>query len=163
MMQNPAILLVIVALAARIFGAWMKSRAKNAPPVVAPRGMDDERTRRVREEVARKIAERRAGLRPSAPAAEEEDLPAFPPDTPPVQTDDIDAAVARQKFLTEQVRALDAATAASARSAAAAASAAFSPGVTAPGAGESRFPELADPRSARRAMVLREIDRKSVV
>jgi hypothetical protein len=155
MMHNPAVLLVIVALATRVYAAWNRSRAKGAPPVVPPAGGDDERTRRVREEVARKIAERRAGLRPSAPAPEEEDLPAFPPDLVPARTDDIDAAVARQRALGEQIRALEAASAASAVSARPAAAAASAPPV--PTAADHRFPELADPRSARRAVVLREI------
>ena len=157
MMHNPAILLVIVALATRVFAAWNKSRAKKAPPVVAPGGTDDERTRRVREEVARKIAERRAGLRPSADAPEEEDLPAFPPERIPARMDDVEAAVARQNALGEQIRVLESASAASAVAARSAATAAFLRGTPVAGAGESRFPELADPQRARRAIVLREV------
>jgi hypothetical protein len=153
LLDNPAIILVIVALVARMLRARSKAAAKRDG--AAPAGQDDERTRRVREEIQRRIAERR-GLAVPPPAAQP--VPAPPvvfvePAEPPPPVSDIEAVLAEQRRLAEEVRALD-------RAKPAPIPVPFrAPGGTDP-AGDGRpgpFPELATAAAARRAVILREV------
>lgn len=147
-------------------------------PTVAPNAdaMEEElRTRRIQEEIRRKIQERRGGgapapmpppLREEAPAYEaptepvwREEAPRSAPQPPPLD----DGVLARQRALQEQLQALAdrrAALAAS-RSEAPAMVAATSAGV---GAARVATPksgallrDLRDPESMRRAIILREV------
>jgi len=146
---------------------------KTRDPSALPPGEDAERTRRVREEVQRKIVERRreAAARPGSWAespsatprpAERSQPPLAPPvaasrPAPPADEEDVaEAALQRQQKLAEQVRAMEAArTAAQVRTSALAA---FAPPGASPGSPPIDWlPELRDPRSVRRAVILREI------
>jgi len=145
----------------------------------------EERARRIREEIQRKIAERRGRAPGSAPAEppsvprldpfrpvfQEESRPAPPPLRPPepatpretVAAYDDSAALERQRRLAEQMEALEERRREARRVAAQALSGEAAPAV---GVSSSRTSalgtrgvaaELRDPRALRRAMVLREV------
>ncbi|GAB1488883.1 hypothetical protein MASR2M8_13310 [Opitutaceae bacterium] len=144
-------------------------------PTVAPNAdalEEEQRTRRIQEEIRRKILERRAGtdpvpmpppLRESAPAYEAPaEIPSWREETPrapqPPPVDD--GVLARQRALQEQLQAL-----AERRAAIAAArSGASAPVATAkaavrvmPAKTGALLRDLRDPESMRRAIILREV------
>jgi hypothetical protein len=149
-LDNPAILLVLVALAARFLrrrSAASRAESAGAP---APGGREDERTRRVREEVQRRIAERRMEAAPPPVAARAAPVsvpPARPPAPAPVS--DIEEVLAEQRKLAEEVQALDRARPVFSRAPVAAAAAVQ--------AREPGLPGLGSPQTARQAIVLREV------
>lgn len=127
---------------------------------------EEERTRRIQEEIRRKILERRSGTPPVAipePVTEfreqsgwreQESRPKPPVVTPPLLDDGV---LARQRSLQEQLQALEA------RRAAAKTRTAFppAPAERVRGATRATLPELVtslrDPAAIRRAIVLREV------
>ena len=147
-------------------------------PTVAPNAdaMEEEvRTRRIQEEIRRKIQERRGGgapvpapppLREEAPAYEipsepdwrEEEVPRSVPQPPPLD----DGVLARQRALQEQLEALAErrrAALAAARNdspVTAAAIGASATGMASPKSG-ALLRDLRNPESVRRAIVLREV------
>jgi hypothetical protein len=146
-------------------------------PTVAPNAdaMEEEvRTRRIQEEIRRKIQERRGGgapvpapppLREEAPAYEmpsepdwrEQEAPRSAPQPPPLD----DGVLARQRALQEQLEALAERRAALAASrsespVAATAVAAAAVGTASPKSG-ALLRDLRNPESVRRAIVLREV------
>jgi len=166
LLQNPAILLVIVVFVARLIGKRMIAGKKNAAEAT-PSVEESERTRRVREEVARKIAERRGEMappvRPAArsvlsTAAADEDRRAIARvqrTTAGTPDPEIAEVLAEQQRMAAHVRLLEQARALARASAAPAPLAARV--VPASGPAYSSLPELRDPHSARRAMILREV------
>ncbi len=147
LLQNPAILLILVVVVARFVGRRFIAGKKNP---AAPVGEESERTRQVREEVARKIAERRRGeARPPVLAREQAEEP--PARVAP--NEDIAGVLAEQQRLVDQIRVLDGALAPS-RSVGAMRQPATVPAGDAHG---DLLRELGDPGGARRAMVLREV------
>ena len=149
--------LVIIALT-WLMGARATRGAKKTRAAAPPPPLDEtERTRRVREEVQRKIAERR---REAAAARPEARTPAVVAALKPAQLadeeDEAEASLQRQQSLAAQVRAMDEARVAAEVRTRALAS------FTAPSGPAGLSPsdwlqELRDPRSVRRAVVLREI------
>jgi hypothetical protein len=146
-------------------------------PTVAPNAdaMEEEvRTRRIQEEIRRKIQERRGGGAPApvAPPLREEapayEMPSEPdwreqealrpaPQPPPLD----DGVLARQRALQEQLEALAERRAAlaaprSESPAAATATAAFAVGTAPPKSG-ALLRDLRNPESIRRAIILREV------
>lgn len=124
-----------------------------------------ERTRRVQEEIRRKIAARRAPAPSRAasfepPRIEEEPEP-FPPSPASVQGREMEEVLLRQQGLEKELRALEAGRAATV--AAAKRGAGFPPGAGASAAHSSAaasnpwLAELRNPAGVRRAVVLREI------
>jgi hypothetical protein len=153
--QNPAILLILIAVASRLFSRRAAAARRNAEGA-APPAQEDERTRRVREEVARKIAERRRAAEPAAMQRPGPEAPRAWRPEPPVQEEpsDIDEVLAEQRKLADEIRALDSAKPRPlAVSAATPAPAPTGQAVQAP-AGWLR--DL-DPQGVRRAIVLREV------
>jgi hypothetical protein len=179
---------IIIAVAAAI-AYWLNQRrqAKAEDQPASPRQASDaeehaERTRRVQEEIRRKIAERRGEILPpstSVPAAPRERRPKLlpplnvpplepfggprhrrpEPPTPPVDDAAERAALERQARLAEQLRALEAARQAEQRRAAEIAVRRAQP-VAAAGPRDARADwrdKLRDPGELRRAIVLREI------
>jgi hypothetical protein len=127
----------------------------------------DERTRRIQEEIRRKIAERRAGA-PAAPAQPLRSPAAAPAPVVSVRSDESAApayqpekwmdetVLERQRALAAQLAALEASRAAAVREAQAARTPA--PVVAAAPSGElSLLQELRTARSLRKAIVLREV------
>ena len=163
-----AIAIAVVAILQKLKG----TRSAEEPPAAAPKNREDaERTRRIQEEIRRRIMERR-GLLPTAPAAQEsgEAAPGFPDSPPliqpvrpivvePTPLESPEGAALpggstefeRQQRLIEQFRELEASRQAST--------------VTGPGpagatvgAPASRLrPDLRSPQGLRRAVVLREV------
>lgn len=150
-LDNPAVILVIVAFALRA----MRARSKAAAKREGPPPQDDERTRRVREEIQRRIAERRGPV-VAPPAAEPAPEPAMVLGAePPPPVSDLEEVLAEQRRLAEEVRVLD-------RAKPAPIPVPFRvPADPAPAAATGRrpgpFPELATPEAARRAVLLREV------
>jgi len=159
LLQNPAILLVLVVLATRFIGKRLAAgrKASAAAEPTAAAAEEAERTRRVREEVARKIAERRREAAPPvAPRAAAAARPAVevPPARPPARTyadADLAGVLAQQQKLVDQMRVLEGVQA----PAPGAARGSFS--APSPAASGGALPELADGHGARRAIVLREV------
>jgi len=145
---------IALALAAWAAATWSKLKKRQA--TAAPPAVDEsERTRRVQEEVRRKIAERRAAIPPIDPfggPSRRVVKPALAPvPVPPAPRDDSEV-LERQRWLAEQASVLDAA---SRRSAAGVAQAALTtplPVIVSPW-----LAELREPASFRRAILLREI------
>ncbi|ATC64256.1 hypothetical protein CMV30_09980 [Nibricoccus aquaticus] len=195
------VLQIIIALAAAI-AAYINNRKKaqdgepadfdgdgipdNRRGQYEPAGMDMEeadRTRRVQEEIRRKIAERRAGggqqvpplvaPRPVAPSPIPEvirrrfEAPVAPPPLPQkmsagAQADRDEEVLARQRGLDEQMRQLEARRAEHKRQAAQAAapmssSAAYQTVAVAKAGGAELLADLRAPGGARRAWILREV------
>jgi hypothetical protein len=155
LLQNPAILLVLVVLATRLIGKRLAAgrKAAAAAEPTAATAEEAERTRRVQEDVARKIAERRrAAAPPAAPRAPVAARPAV--EVPPARSYaevDLAGVLAQQQKLVDQMRVLEGVQA-PARSAG---GGSFS--IPAPAASGGALPELADGPGARRAIVLREV------
>ncbi len=193
------VLQIIIALAAAI-AAYINNRKKakdgepadfdgdgipdNRPGQFEPAGMDMEeadRTRRVQEEIRRKIAERRAGggqqvpplvaPRPIAQPIPEVikrrfEAPVAPPPLPQklsagAQADRDEEVLERQRGLVEQMRLLEARRAEHKRQAAEAASpmsaAAYQTTAGAKAGGAELLADLRAPGGARRAWILREV------
>jgi hypothetical protein len=159
---NNLFLVVIVAVFVVRAIVRMKSAAKRRPGPPARRDEPEtERTRRVREEIARKIAARRDGPpRPLAdrPAARPVPLPRAPsqpvaafPEAAPAPLSDVELVLAEQRKLADEVRELEAQT----PTARGFGFAPLAPPV--PERAVIALPELADPEGARRAVLLREI------
>ena len=149
--------LIIIAVT-WLLGARATRGLKKPGPTAAPPSLDEtERTRRVREEVQRKIAERRREAAPSrAPSPAPAPAAAMRPAPPADEEDEAEASLQRQQSLATQVRVLEEARmAAEVRTRALASFAApNAPAVRSP---SDWLQELRDPRSVRRAIVLREI------
>jgi hypothetical protein len=167
--------------------AWLFKAAQKTPPSGSarpPAGPDaaaDERTRRVQEEVRRKIADRQAGRRaPVAAPASYRGPIASPVEAPrptavrpswidrhadpaPIQIEEPSpaadaedaAALARQQKLADQLNALNVAARAAQTRQSAAITASVLPSASA--AAEGWLAELRQPQGVRRAILLREI------
>ena len=149
---------VVIVAITWLLGAKATRGVKRTMSQAAPPPIDEtERTRRVREEVQRKIAERRRDAAASRP----ESQPAPPvaatrPAPPADEEDEAEAALQRQQSLAAQVRALEESRpAAQVRTRALASFAA--PNGPAGLSPQDWLQELRDPRSVRRAIILREI------
>ncbi len=154
LLDNPIVFLAIVAVVARLIARVKAAAAKaESPPPgpAAPAGGQVDRTDEVRDAVRRKIAERRLAAAP----------PPLEPEPPPdIGSEEIEAVLARQKRLVDQMRALEEAKSRAPRPPApgpmpAAAAPAFLPAHTA--SPHAFLVELRDVGNARRAIVLREI------
>ena len=177
LLEHPQVLVVVAIVIAALFQKLKQARSQEAAgrsPATDPE--DAERTRRIQEEIRRRIRERR-GLAPAAPPAPvtAEDEPEFP--APPPMIEEVrplvvgppplpvaDAAATsryaaeyeRQQQMLQQLRAFQATHQASA-AAAPAASAPAPVGATVAGP-VGRVPtDLRNPAGLRRAIVLREI------
>jgi hypothetical protein len=147
-----------------VVATWKKMKKKDAaapPPARAALG-EDERTRRVKEEVRRKIAERQAAREP-APAAARQDIPPetrrlaggvtetfVPADAPPAV--DYRAEQARQERLAKEMAAIEAGLPPPI-----ATHQAYAPPPAAPPPVLGWLAGLRDPLEVRRAIVLRAI------
>ena len=175
LLGNKELLVVLFAAAVwllnRIGAAQKKNAARPGPAKPAESEAEEaERTRRVQEEVRRRIAERRAlAQSEAAPAAPAMPEPFEPPrigeEAPPAEAVaapeyDEEAVLARQRNLESQLVALEAAKAAALAQAKAAA-AAPRPGsrgpARSPATAYALLADLQDPSAVRRAIVLREI------
>ena len=184
LLGNRELLVVLFAVVAWLFNraaaAKRKAAARPAPSSPAQAAEEEAgRTRRVQEEIRRKLAERRAAGSAPAPGSGGEPLvleqtsafeppqieeelepsPAAPPTR--AQAREMEEVLSRQQGLERQMRALEAtrvATAAALKS-----DTAFPPGAVAQLASSAAAPaspwliELRHPSSVRRAIVLREI------
>jgi hypothetical protein len=164
LLEHPQVLVVVAIAIAALFQKLKQARSQEAAgrtPATDPE--DAARTRRIQEEIRRRIRERR-GLAPAAPpapvtAGDEPEFPSPPPmieevrpivvEPPPVPVADAAATsgyaaeYARQQQMLQQLRALKAAPA---------------PVGAAVAAPVSRLPtDLRHPAGLRRAIVLREI------
>jgi hypothetical protein len=172
LLGNRELLVVLFAAAVWLLNRIGAAHKKNAarPGPVQPADGEAERTRRVQEEVRRRIAERRApaqsGAAPAAPVEPDSFEPprigeeAAPPDAVAAPEDAEEAILARQRSLESQLMALEAGKAAALAQARAAA-AAPRPGsrgpAGSPAAAHALLADLQDPSAVRRAVVLREI------
>lgn len=177
LLDHPQVLVVVAIAIAALFQKLKQARSQEAAgrsPATDPE--DAERTRRIQEEIRRRIRERR-GLAPAAPPApvtaeNEPEFPAPPPmieevrpivvKPPPLPVADAAATSGhaaeyeRQQQMLQQLRALKATRQASAAAAPAAAPPA--PVGAAVAAPVSQLPtDLRNPAGLRRAIVLREI------
>jgi hypothetical protein len=152
LLQNPAILLLLLVAVARFVGKRFAAGKRGAAGA-APSAEEAERTRRVKEEVARKVAERRRAAMPPVVARQRAEAPPVRPAPRPSPSADIDEVLTEQQNLVDQMRVLEGAQAPSASGGA------VLPSTAVPVADGPRgwLPELGDPRGARRAMVLREV------
>ncbi|HUJ45208.1 MAG TPA: hypothetical protein VLW52_16555 [Opitutaceae bacterium] len=171
LLNHPQVLFLIVIAVVAMLQKLKQAHAPDATGRGPATNQDDaERTRRIQEEIRRRIQERR-GLAPRAPAAplSAEDEPAFP--TPPpmieevrpvvvapplpvedtVATAGLAAEYERQQKMLQQLQAFKAAHPAST------AAPAISVGTMAPAAAARWATDLRDPAGLRRAIVLREI------
>jgi hypothetical protein len=176
---------VVIFIAVAVAGAVQKLREPSAPrpgslrPSAADPGLE-ERTRRVQEEIRRKIAERRGRgepsatpapprLRPAAAPVARERMPMRPAAVPPppvaaapapepsvASLAEEAAILARQNELAEQLARLKAAAQAE-RKAAASAGYAIAPAAKPGSARAAILADLRVPAGVRRALVLREI------
>jgi hypothetical protein len=163
-------LLVVVSIARNA----LRVARRLAEQQPAPRPSDaydpamSERTRRIQEEIRRKIAERRGATAAPPPPIEpmgepEFDLP-VPAEEPPLErtfSPSHAAVLERQQQLSDQMHALEAARLAeqrrAAQTAAAARTASQSEGGMLAGARGDLLADLRNPQSLRRAFVLREV------
>lgn len=167
---NPIIWVVLIAGVSWL-SKLIRGRPKPGSPAPgAPDGEEAERTRRVQEEVRRRIAERRSRVFQSAPetaaprpAAQNQGenlrklIAKMAGEEPaPPALDEAKAALARQRAIEEKLRVLESEQAAAL--ARAAQTAAVMPAPSAPAVSPAGWlGELRDPRGLRRAIVLREI------
>ena len=171
-LEHLQVLFAVAIAVVAILQKLKQARSGEEPPGAAPKNPEDtERTRRLQEEIRRRIMERR-GLLPAAPPPRDvaEAAPGFPEAPPMIEevrpvvvappplepakvaaTPDRSTEFERQQRLIEQFRELEASRQAST--------------VTAPGpTGATRgapahrwLPDLRSPQGLRRAMVLREV------
>jgi hypothetical protein len=175
-----AILFVAVAWLAQKLGLAKDRKAVKSAGPPGPEGDsgEAERTRRVQEEVRRKIAERRAGAAPAPPIMAPR--PSAPPPLPwsdvfersgepraeelPAHSTDLEDVPARQRGLGEKMRQLESASSAASAEAggysaggAAAMLAQLEPAMPVSPPPFAWLSELRERQGARRAMVLREV------
>jgi hypothetical protein len=143
---------VVIAGAAM---AWLKQRsdAKARRNAQTAQADPDEQTRRVQEDIRRKIDQRRGAAAPTAFQREQEPPPVreAPPDF-----SELDAAAEKQKRIFAKMKELEAANAEADKRAAMLRAPSTLPGAPALESG-GWLSELRNPLNARRAMVLREI------
>ncbi|HUL53775.1 MAG TPA: hypothetical protein VLT83_10250 [Opitutaceae bacterium] len=162
------IVIAVVAMLQKLKQAHSQDAAGRGP---ATSQEDEERTRRIQEEIRRRIRERR-GLAPAAPPPRAGDHPVFPPAPPmieevrpvvvppPLPVEDVTATAGlaaeyeRQQKMLQQLQAIKAARQTSTSVAPAAAAAAPA---AAPVAVGHFVADLRNPAGLRRAIVLREI------
>jgi hypothetical protein len=157
------VVISIIRNAVKVVRKLNETPVSRSPATFDP--AEAERTRRIQEEIRRKIAERRGNLAPLEPmrriepvmerTAEPENPPAPPPLSSPTE-----AELERQQQLADQMRTLEAARLMEQRKAAAVAATVQSETERAAAVLAMRGALLADLRSrptARRAMLLREI------
>jgi hypothetical protein len=180
-----AVLFVAVAWLAQKLGLAKDRKAVKGAGPSGPEGDsgEAERTRRVQEEIRRKIAERRAGAAPGQPSARPGVEPAppiaaarpaapppvpwggiFEPDAAEARAADLEAVLSRQRGLGERMRQLDSASLAASAEAggysaggAAAMRARLEPATPVSAPPSPWLLELRERQGARRAIVLREI------
>lgn len=164
----PLVVVIIVAVSVVRNVLQLSKKVRDNPPP-SPRASEDpaqvDRTRRIQEEIRRKIAERRGQLMP--PVVETAEPTGEPPVMileAPAEPDDGQATVLvleRQRQLAEQMRALEEARLAEQRRAATALSfrqtAAESQAELLAGARDQLLADLGDADGLRRAIVLREV------
>ena len=184
LLKHPIVIFVIIMVVSSLI-KQMKSSGEAPPPANGPKPFgggdgtaDDERTRRLQEEIRRKIAERRGHSVPPPVPVQEEAEPLFPaprwsetveepspyklPQPPPlVETvPAVDPVLERQRELAEQLaafKALQAARKEEVYGEAAPATGAANI-ATARQSGDVHFlRELRNARSLRKAMILREV------
>jgi hypothetical protein len=163
---------IAVASVLRNVAKAMRNAAQQQPPTRSPADFDPEvaaRTRRIQEEIRRKIAERRGLVVPTEPAPSPEPEEMYEPPVIHVESTPVEPAYAatqaaimeRQQQLSDQMRALEASRVAQLRKAAhvAAADAAVveSGRDVAMGSRADFLGDLRDPGTLRRAFVLREV------
>lgn len=176
LLEHPQVLVVVAIAIAALFQKLKQARSQEAAGrTLATDPEDAERTRRIQEEIRRRIRERR-GLAPAAPPAPvtAEDEPEFPVPPPMIEevrpivveppplpvanaaaTSGYAAEYDRQQQMLQQLRAFKATHQTSAAAPAVSASAPVGVAMAAP---VSRLPtDLRNPAGLRRAIVLREI------
>jgi hypothetical protein len=174
LLNHPQVLVVVAIAVAALFQKLKQARSQEAAggsPAQDPE--DAERTRRIQEEIRRRIRERR-GLAPAVPpaplsAGDEPEFPAAPPmieevrpvvvEPPPLPLADADstAEYERQQAMLQQLRALKARHQTSAGTAPAAPVPAPPVGAVVAAPFSRLTMDLHNPAGLRRAIVLREI------
>ena len=146
-----SLLPVVVIVITWFLGALNQAKKKSAGRPAPDAGDEAERTRRVQEDVQRKIAERRRAAAP--PPLTTARGASGPPAQPVDEEDEEEAVLQRQQRLAEQMRVLEEVRASAQVRAAAAASVVEQAGASS----RDWLRELRDPQNARRGIVLREV------